>query len=71
MLNVLELPTERIEDTDPFWVGKLSMSIALAVSRLEFQTDVRDDLEHTLGEFLRSPLPSEGLKKTLREEMKR
>jgi hypothetical protein len=68
-MNVLELCERRIEDTDPFWLGKLSMSIALAVPRVG--GDVRDDLEQTLADFLHSPLPSEELKRTLREEMGR
>lgn len=55
----------RMEHTDGFWIGRLSMTAALAAARGDKPS------KEVVQEFLRSPLPSSELREMLREEMKR
>ena len=70
-MDVLTLAEEEAARSDPYWVGRLSMTIALALRDVEKPRYVRDDLRAALEDFLRSPLPSGELKASLREEMRR
>ena len=69
-MDVLTLVPEEMERSDPYWVGVLSMSIALAIPKIEKPAYVREDLRRALEDFLRSPVPSAELKDSLRREMK-
>lgn len=57
--------TPAIEQTDGFWIGRLSMAAALAAKRGD------EPSKEVVQEFLRSPLPSSELRAMLKEELKR
>jgi hypothetical protein len=63
-MNVLTLIPEAAK-SDPFWVGSLSMSIALALKEQDPKQAQRQ-LRRTLDEFLRSPVCSAELAEYLR-----
>ena len=48
------------EDTQPYWVGRLSAAIAFYL-----RDGDRSDLKEALDDFLRSPAPSDELKAIL------
>lgn len=52
------------EHTPGFWLGRLSMALAVAPRHPDVARDV-------LKEFVRSPVPTGELKGMLKEEMKR
>ena len=58
------LPELEHGDSPHFWVGKMSMALALSARRGDAHS------KETVQEFLRSPLPSTELAKMLREELK-
>lgn len=60
-----------IETSDAYWLGRLSMQIAMAVREVEKPSHVRQDLRRTLEEYLRSPCRTQTLEDMLREEMRR
>ena len=51
-----------------FWVGRLSRAVPLAREdiRVGEVKSARQDLEVTLEDFLRSPVPSDGLRREVR-----
>jgi len=56
--------TPHLEHHDSYWLGRLSMALALCLQK----PDPRD--RDTLDDFLKSGKPSDELKAMLREEMK-
>ena len=52
------------------WLGRLSMSAALAVPRMDRVKDAQEDLRRTLDAFMRSEVCEEELRRMLREEMR-
>lgn len=67
-MDALKLVPESAR-SDHYWVGSLSMSVALALKAE--QPEARRILKRVLDDFLRSPLPSSELRSILRQEMKR
>lgn len=63
--------THPLAGHDAFWVGRFSTAVAMAVPRIKTRPDdVAEDLKRTLDEFLRSPLPSADLKRSLKEDLR-
>lgn len=52
-----------------YWLGVLSMTMAQAVGERD-PSESRRLLERSLKDYLRSPVPSEEVKRYLREEMR-
>lgn len=58
------------ETTHPYWSARLAVSIAMNVGRVQ-PPSARKELKAALEEFIRSGVPGQELRQTLREEMKR
>jgi hypothetical protein len=55
-----------------FWIGRLSRSITLALADLgdDRPRAAREHLKATIDEFLRSPVPSDELKRDLNGDLR-
>ena len=69
-MNVLTLIPHEMAQSDPYWVGTLSMAAACALSAVT-PIEARRILKRSLDDFLRSPACDPELHRMLFEEMKR
>jgi len=59
-------------DQPHFWIGRMSKAITLAVAdlRLHRENVAREHLQDLIRDFLRSPVASDELRATLRDDLR-
>ena len=57
-----------MERTEPFWTGRMSATIGIAIEAIDEKDPkrARKDLRNCLAEFITSPVPSDELRGLLR-----